>query len=276
MIESNESMVSQEEKLKSGGDHAHSIRVIDYPFAFLSYFTLLPVEVKHYSRKRCMIFTFTGFLFMNFMIFTYKLNMKDIYVQLLFSVILFGIFLYILPRKGEIPSEKALTFITVISLFATTFWIFFLIEILFNILSVLGLIYNLNNSYLGFTILAIGNSLPDLFNTLTLLSGEGMKVMALSGAYNGQLFGLLIGFGIANLKMTIEHGPQPFSLFKRSELKTNFVAILVIVATLVVLSITWLWAVCNKYTLTRTFAVIMYLIYAICMALATAHTLMYH
>jgi Ca2+/Na+ antiporter len=182
---SNDSIISQEEKLKAHDDKHHHTKIIDYPFVFLSYFTLLPVETKHYSRKRCLIFSFTGFLFMNFMMFTRKLNMLEIYVQLILSVFLFALFLYLLPRKGELPSEKVQTFITVLSLMATTFWIYFLIEILFNILSVLGMIYGLNNSYLGFTILAIGNSLPDLFNTLTLLSGEGMKVMALSGAYNG-------------------------------------------------------------------------------------------
>ncbi len=275
-LTSNDSIVSQEEKLKQNVGEHHAHNPIDYPFIVLSYFTLLPVDAKDYSRKRCLIFTFTGFLFMNFMMFTRKLNMLEVYVQLILSVCLFGLFLYLLPRKGELPSSKVQTFITVLSLLATTFWIFFLIEILFNVLSVLGLIYGLNNSYLGFTILAIGNSLPDLFNTLTLLSGEGMKVMALSGAYNGQLFGLLIGFGIANLKMTLTHGPQPFNLFAIKELKTNFVAILVIVATLIVLSITWVWAVCNNYTLTRSFAVIMYLIYALCMIVATAHTLIYH
>lgn len=94
-----------------------------------------------------------------------------------------------------------------------------LIEMLINLLKVVGLVFNLDDSYLGFTVIAIGNSLPDLFNTFALLHGEGFETMALSGAYNGQLFGLLIGFGLANLKMTLTKGSQKFQLFNPKDLK---------------------------------------------------------
>lgn len=38
--------------------------------------------------------------------------------------------------------------------------------------------------------------------------------MAISGAYAGQLFGLLIGFGLAQLKTTLMNGPQTFDIFE--------------------------------------------------------------
>jgi hypothetical protein len=79
-LTSNDSIISQEEKLKEGGTKHHGHNFIDYPFIFLSYLTLLPVDSKDYNRKRCLIFSFTGFLFMNFMIFTRKLNMLEVYV----------------------------------------------------------------------------------------------------------------------------------------------------------------------------------------------------
>ena len=37
--------------------------------------------------------------------------------------------------------------------------------------------------------------------------------MAITGTYAGQLFGLLIGFGLAMLKKTLMYGDQEFDIF---------------------------------------------------------------
>ena len=52
----------------------------------------------------------------------------------------------------------------------------------------------------------MGNALPDGITTIALAK-EGYAIMGITGAYAGQLFGLLIGFGLSLLKKTIINGP---------------------------------------------------------------------
>ena len=49
--------------------------------------------------------------------------------------------------------------------------------------------------------------------------------MGITGSYAGQLFGLLIGFGIAMIKKTIAEGDQAFNLF--TEVSVNLDDIIV-------------------------------------------------
>ena len=82
----------------------------------------------------------------------------------------------------------------------------------------------LNSTYLGLTVIAVGNALPDGVTTIALAK-DGYAVMGMTGAYGisylisaGQLFGLLIGFGLALLKKTLTAGPQAFDLFNPSQI----------------------------------------------------------
>lgn len=43
-------------------------------------------------------------------------------------------------------------------------------------------------------------------------------MMALSGAYAGQLFGLLFGFGCALMRKTLTDGPQTFEIFNMDQM----------------------------------------------------------
>jgi len=68
-----------------------------------------------------------------------------------------------------------------------------------NFLELLALISGLRQDFLGLTFLAWGNSLGDLFAN-SALSKKGYGVMAVTGCFAGQLFNLLIGFGIALIR----------------------------------------------------------------------------
>jgi Ca2+/Na+ antiporter len=52
------------------------------------------------------------------------------------------------------------------------------------------------------TIIAMGNALPDALTTIAL-SKEGYAIMGMTGAYAGQLFGLLVGLGLSVLKLSL-------------------------------------------------------------------------
>ena len=59
-----------------------------------------------------------------------------------------------------------------------------MIECLIDLLDSIGIILNLQKAYLGLTILAIGNALPDALTTIAL-SSEGFGVLAISGGIAG-------------------------------------------------------------------------------------------
>jgi len=45
---------------------------------------------------------------------------------------------------------------------------YLLIDLLIDLLNTFGMVFNLESSFLGFTVLAIGNALPDALNTMAL------------------------------------------------------------------------------------------------------------
>ena len=75
-------------------------------------------------------------------------------------------------------------------------WCYVLTEMLIDLLDLFIIIFKLNNTYIGLTILGIGTSVPDAITTIALAK-QGLAEMAIIGSYSGQVFGLLIGFGIA-------------------------------------------------------------------------------
>jgi solute carrier family 24 (sodium/potassium/calcium exchanger), member 6 len=124
---------------------------------------------------------------------------------------------------------------------------YILLELLIDMLNTIGLVFDLESSFLGFTVIAIGNALPDALNTIAF-SKQGQAILAISGAYNGQLFGLLIGFGLGTLKNYLKtKTAQPFKIFDTTRIGNNFVGIMVILTMLVTLVFTFVWAVLNKF-----------------------------
>jgi sodium/potassium/calcium exchanger 6 len=249
-------------------------KIVDYPFHIIAYFTLLPSEEEHYSRLRSLCYSFTGTGFMFFVMYHFEWTTTVFFTWLVIALIHFSLFLIILPRDGSLPKLGAQQWITVNGVVSATFWMYFMIELLISLLNAVGMVFDLEASFLGFTVLAIGNALPDALSTFALFEKEGQAVMALSGAYNGQLFGLLIGFGLGNLKMTLNMGPQTFRLFDPAEFSTHLIGIIVIMVAFTTLTFTWLWAFFNKFWMNRTFAYTLIAIYAVFLVGATAYSLL--
>ena len=63
-------------------------------------------------------------------------------------------------------------------------WSYLATNILIDLLTMIGVITQLSSTYLGLTILAIGNALPDGL-TVIALSKKGMAEMAITGVYAG-------------------------------------------------------------------------------------------
>lgn len=243
--------------------------VLDLPFMIASYLTILPTHRDHFNRLRCLIWPIPGVAFWMFM-FIGKPNEKWLYFGAPTAVIYLVIFFFFLPRDGVTqPSKPIAFFMNLTSSVSSCCWMYMLIQFLVDLLNTVGLVFNIESSYLGFTVLAVGNALPDALNTIAL-SKAGQAIMAISGAYNGQLFGLLIGFSAATIKNYIkEKKAMPFQLFPTGRITNNFIGLLVIFTALFILTMTWIWASTNQFKMSKTFARLIIAIYFTFIACAT-------
>jgi Ca2+/Na+ antiporter len=146
--------------------------------------------------------------------------------------------------------------VVIMGVLAGLLWTYVLVGFLIDLLNCFGVLLGLDNTFLGLTILAVGNALPDALTTISLVkAGQG------TGGYAGQLFGLLIGFGLAQLKTTMISGPQTFDLFNPASINENILDLIVVGTALICLSLTFCWGVFNKMRMTKPFAIIALIVY---------------
>jgi Ca2+/Na+ antiporter len=151
--------------------------------------------------------------------------------------------------------------VVILGILAGLLWTYVLVGFLIDLLNCFGVLLGLDNTFLGLTILAVGNALPDALTTISLVKA-GQGTMAIAGGYAGQLFGLLVGFGLAQLKTTLISGPQTFDLFNPASLNENILDLIVIGTALICLSLTFCWGIFNKMRMTKPFAIIALIIYS--------------
>lgn len=78
--------------------------------------------------------------------------------------------------------------------------------------------------------------------------------MAISGSYAGQLFGLLVGFGLSQLKHTLHHGAQAFHLFNWNYIHKNILLLCVIGTISCVMVFTVVYGLCNDYRMGKGYS----------------------
>lgn len=91
-------------------------------------------------------------------------------------------------------------------------WIWTVAKVLIDILQTFGVILNISPTFLGMTLLSLGNSLPDL--TLNCaLAKSGFGEMGIAGSIAGPCFNLLIGLGASMIKTTYKRDIE-FNIFE--------------------------------------------------------------
>lgn len=232
---------------------------LDLPLDYLRKLTILPAEEEHFHHYYTYLWCLFGVA--TLLVFTLGFVMTSLYVLLgagSFFLALFVFFQHSLPDKRALP--KCFIFMNILSIISGMFWAYIIVEILVDLMTTVGLIAKLSNTFLGLTVMAIGCALPDFLTTFALAK-NGQAITGIIGTYAGQLFGLLIGFGIAQLKTTLKSGPQKFDLF--SNPKDNLLDIIVIFMQLLTLTVTLVYGTLNKKVFDRTFGYILLAIYAV-------------
>jgi sodium/potassium/calcium exchanger 6 len=82
-------------------------------------------------------------------------------------------------------------------------WIQILCSIIVDVLKLFGVITGFSPSLLGITIISWGNTLGDLFASISLAK-SGFGEMAITGTMAGTIFNLMLGLGIITLFDNLE------------------------------------------------------------------------
>ena len=173
---------------------------------------------------------------------------------ILFSINFLSLLIYYYDIKNTIINYPIIVHFS--TLILSLIWIWFTANILISLLMTISTIININEYFLGMTILTYGNSISDLMLNLSLVN-LGYSEMALSGSISGPLFNLLIGLGIPLIKFNIKIGNINIEIFNKANL-IGVICLFILIGNLITLRIQ---AKLNDYHLNNKFAIVRYIFY---------------
>ena len=189
-----------------------------------------------------------------YLVYSFYINNIHLFIILLIISILISLLLYYYTSKYEMPNCPII--ICIFTLIMSLIWIWFTANLLISLLMTISNLMNINESFLGMTILTYGNSISDLMLNLSLVK-LGYGEMALSGSIAGPLFNLLIGLGIPLVKLNIKEGGINIDLFNKKNLIGN-ICLFLLIANLITLGIQ---VKHDEYHLNIKLAIIRYIFY---------------
>lgn len=171
------------------------------PISIIKKITIPEIRDEYWSKFMFVISPFTSFLCI---IFVFKLTdfLQDVtffFLSLIILSLTSVFFLFCTTRSK--PPSLVLIF-CLYSFIMSMLWVWFTATNLIDLLKMIGVVLNLPESFLGMTLLALGNSVCDL-SLNSKLAREGFGEMALAGSLAGPMFNLLIGLGLGLLRISL-------------------------------------------------------------------------
>ena len=122
-----------------------------------------------------------------------------VHIPLYVASLLFGVlsYLFLLSNKKVSPRNRYIRgFILSISMICCASWIMMFANELLALLDVIGIGMGMNEKAIGYTFLAMGNSVPDLMVNVSAAK-NGDQQAAITACFAGTIFNVLCSFGVA-------------------------------------------------------------------------------
>ena len=175
--------------------------LIDFVFDLLRNLSIPPFEQKRYNQTMFILLPITIPLFLTlFFPSSFRLYTKspECWFTLGYYIlaICFAVFLKLNTYRTVLP--KCEWVLLIFSLIMSMLWVMVVSNVLVQMIDDAKLLlpFEVNESFLAMTILAVGNSVPDFIVNCSLAK-SGFAEMALSGCVGAPIFGMSVGFGLS-------------------------------------------------------------------------------
>lgn len=136
-------------------------------------------------------------------------------------------------------------------------WMWFLANIIVDVIQIIGNISDISVPFLGVTFMAIGNSVGDMMTDISLAK-IGFPQMGMTATVSGSVFNVMLGLGLSLIVQGVKGRivePTPF-------VGSGMISGIVILAGVGLISIMVSYMVIAHYTYTRTYAYVQIIEYA--------------
>jgi sodium/potassium/calcium exchanger 6 len=116
-------------------------------------------------------------------------------VTSVFAVIRLAVF-----KSYPVPGKGMMMFYTLLGLFLSGVWIWFLCQFVVDLLDIIGFTTEISSGFLGVTLLAMGNCVGDFIADVSVANLDFLE-MAITGTYSSPTFNMMVGLG-ATLTIT--------------------------------------------------------------------------
>ena len=176
--------------------------LIDYTFDLLRNLSIPPFEKKRYNKTIfiCLPITIPLFItiFFKNKIFPLYTTSPGCWIILSYYIIAVGVAVILNFTTYRTNLPKCEWVLLLASLIMSMLWVMVVCNILIQMIDDAKLLlpFEVNESFLAMTILAVGNSVPDFIVNCSLAK-TGFAEMALSGCVGAPIFGMSVGFGLS-------------------------------------------------------------------------------
>lgn len=238
------------------------------PLLFIRNITMPPFEEENWNLYMTAVSPFLGTLFVIWKFGFFDKFLAHWYLWVIYAVFTVSLCAWIVKngRHQNLVVTHGGIFAG-IAFLISALWLEFFANCFLDFLTLLTVISGLPLNYLSLSILAWGNSLDDLFIDY-YMSRSGHAVMAVTGAYAGQLFNLLFGFACSFLRNSAS-GTVHLTMFKDLGNMTNLLTLILIAALALVLVLTLIIGKLNHWVLTKKLMIFLVVYYVAFMVLVT-------